>query len=364
MRKKQTKETSIKLNKPLLLISIVLLLISIIIKTSNAIRPILWILSIIFLSINLKISTKYPKSKLIVISLILLFISIIVDGIIVYTFNKIPVFTYSITRKSNTIVYNSLGMRVWQCNENDYNNIIVDPFYKKGYMCNINDIEIVDINTFLNSVVQNHNEYKNNYVKIKGKISKKNGINSIEMKPYTKTENQVNGYVEFADNITLKVLFKEENINLDSYDIYDEITIIGIVKNMDSNQGNHIIYMSDTILASTINLDNYELTITKENKCSKETPLIYSTNEYNIYKYCLTEVLVTYPDGQYELSSALSSNKLEIKSIFDNFTKEETSPENHKLYRFKDYSILVCSNNKDIYIGNTKMKFSNIKCNE
>ena len=98
-------------------------------------------------------------------------------------------------------------MRVWQCNEDDYDNIIVDPFYEKGYMCNANDIETVDINTFLNSVVQNHSEYKNNYVKIKGKISKKSGINSIEMRPYTETENKVNGYVEFANNITARVIF-------------------------------------------------------------------------------------------------------------------------------------------------------------
>lgn len=364
MRNTQNKKQQIALNKPLLLISIILLLIAILIKTSSAIRPILWIVSIIVLAINLKISTKYTKSKIIVISLLLLGVSVIIDGIIVYTFNKIPVFTYSIIKKENTIVYNSLGMRVWQCNEDDYDNIIVDPFYEKGYMCNANDIETVDINTFLNSVVQNHSEYKNNYVKIKGKISKKSGINSIEMRPYTETENKVNGYVEFANNITLKIIFKEEDINLDSYDVYDEITIIGIIKNMESSENNHTIYMSDSILVSSINLDNYEIIATKEKKCSKETSLIYSNTEYNIYKYCLTEVLVTYPDGQYELSSALSSNKLSVKSLLENYTKEETNDDNSKIYRFEDYSILVCSNNKDIYVGNAKMKFSNIKCNE
>lgn len=364
MRNTQNKKQQIALNKPLLLISIILLLIAILIKTSSAIRPILWILSIVILAINLKRSTKYTKSKIIVISLLLLGVSVIIDGIIVYTFNKIPVFTYSIIKKENTIVYNSLGMRVWQCNEDDYDNIIVDPFYEKGYMCNANDIETVDINTFLNSVVQNHSEYKNNYVKIKGKISKKSGINSIEMRPYTETEHKVNGYVEFADNITLKIIFKEEDINLDSYDVYDEITIIGIIKNMESSESNHTIYMSDSILVSSINLDNYEIIATKEKKCSKEPSLIYNNTEYNIYKYCLTEVLVTYPDGQYELSSALSSNKLNVKSLLENYTKEETNDDNSKIYRFEDYSILVCSNNKDIYVGNAKMKFSNIKCNE
>ena len=289
-------------------------------------------------------------------------ISVIIDGVIVYTFSRIPVFTYNITKKGNTIVYNSLGMRVWQCNENDYNNIKAKPFYEKGYMCNVNDIESIDINTFLNSVVQNHNVYKNNYVKIKGKISKKSGINSIEMKPYTTTENKVNGYVEFSDNITLKVVFKED-VNIDSYDIYDEIEIIGIVKNMESSPSNHVIYISDCILVSSINLDQYELLVTKEKKCSKETSLIYSNIDYNVYRYCLSEIIVTYPDGQYELSSALSSSKLAIESLLKNYNKEETNDDNSKIYRFDDYSILVC-NNKDLYIGHTKLKFTNIKCNE
>lgn len=363
--KKKNNNKKIKLNKILLIISIIMLLTSILIKTSNAIRPILWILSIIVFAINIKKSTNYTKSKVIVISIILFAVSLVIDGVIVYTFNKIPVFTYSITKKDNIIVYNSLGMRVWQCNENDYNNIIADPFYKKGYMCDANDIETMDINTFLNLVVQNHSEYKNNYVKLKGKISKKSGINSIEMKPYTTTDVQVNGYVEFASNITLKVFF-QEGINIDNYDIYDEITIVGIVKNMESNQGNHTIYLSDTKLVSTINLDEYTLTVTKEKKCSEEPIGLYNHDEYNLYKYCLQEVLVTFPDGQYELSSALSSNKLQLNSLYNDYLKIEENDDNSKIYRFEEYSILVCDpiTSKDIFIGPSNMKTKNVTCNE
>ena len=364
MKKKKTNKEKFNLNKPLLLISIILVITSIMIKTSNAIRPILWILAIIVLAININKNTNYKKSKTIIISLIILFASIVIDGVIVYTFKRIPVFTYSIIKKDNNIVYSSLGMRVWQCNEDDYDTLIVDPFYKKGYMCNAKEIETIDINTFLNSVVQNHNEYKNNYVKIKGKISKKSGINSIEMKPYTETENKLNGYVEFAENITLKVIFKEENINLDSYDVYDEITIVGVVKNMENSQGNHIIYMSDTILVSSINLEEYSLTVTKEKKCSKKATEIYSNEGITINKYCLNEVLVTFPDGQYELSSAISSHKITVDSLFKNPIKKETGANNSELYKFEDYNILVCGNKKDIYIGHTKLKTTDIKCKE
>lgn len=364
MKKKQNNKEKNQLNKLLLLVSVILIITSLLMKTSNAIRPILWIIAIIVFAINLKRNTKFTKSKTIIISLIILFASIIIDGVIVYTFKRIPVFTYNIIKKDNNIVYNSLGLRVWQCNEDDYDNLTVVPFYKKGYMCNAKEIETVDINTFLNSVVQNHDEYKNNYVKIKGKISKKSGINSIEMRPYTKTENQVNGYVEFSDNITLKILFKDNSINLDSYDVYDEITIVGIVKNMESNQGNHTIYMSDAILVSSINFEEYSLTVTKEKKCSKEAVAMYSNDEIALHKYCLKEVLVTFPDGQYELSSTISSNKITIDSLFKDPVKQETDANGSELYKFEDYSILVCANKKDIYIGHTKLKFTDIKCKE
>ena len=356
------KEENNNLNKPLLLTSLILIIISVIIKESNAIRPILWILSIIIFAINLKKSTKYTNSKIIIFSLIMLFVSIVIDGVIVYSFKKIPVFTYSIIKKDNNIVYNSIGMRVWQCNEDDFENLKVDPFYKKGYMCNAKEIETIEINTFLNSVVQNHAEYKNNYVKIKGKISKKSGINSLEMKAYTETENKVNGYVEFADNITLKIVFKENDINLDSYDVYDEITVVGIIKNMESSQGNHVIYMSDTILVSSINLEEYTLNITKEKKCKQTITPIYNNNDITIYKYCLNDVIITFKDGQYELSSAISSNKVSVDSLYKDSPKTETNDNGDELHKFEDYNILVCGNKKDIYIGDTKFKLNDITC--
>lgn len=367
MTKKQNTQEKLTLNKSLLLVSIILLLTSICITKFTVIRLILWIISLIILSINIKKSYHYTSSKTIIIAIISLIVSIILDGVIVYTFNKIPVFTYNIISTKDSVVYSSLGMRVWQCNKNDYKNIKVDPFYEKGYMCNANNIETIDINTFLNLVVQNHSEYKNKYVKIKGKISKKSGLNSLEMRSYTKKDTQVNGYVEFADNITLKIIFKDDKISLDSYDIYDEITIVGIIKNMESEDNNHIIYMSNTELVSTINLDEHNITVTKETKCNSENTLIHSTNEYNLYNYCLKEIIVTYPDGQYELSSSLSSNKLTIEEIYKNAEKIETSQnDDSKIYRLEDYSVLVCDTklSKDIFIGPKKLKFDNVECKE
>ena len=362
----KNKKNEVKtLNGPMLIISIIFLLTSILITKFTVIRLILWIVSLIVLSINIKKTYSYTTSKTIIIYLLLLMASIIVDGVISFSFSKIPVFTYNIVNTKNTIVYNSIGIRAWQCDKKDYKKIIVDPFYKNGYMCDIEDIESIDINTFLNTIVENHNEYKNKYVKITGKISKKSGLNSIEMKAYEKTDNQVNGYVEFSDNITLKILFDKDELSLDTYDIYDEITIIGVIKNIDKATDNHIVYMTGTRTVSNLDLKEYTITINKEKKCSTEPIQIYTSTNYELYKYCLKDVIVTFPDGQYEIEAALSSNKLYIPDLPSGSTKSEKNKEdNTTIYRFDDYSILVCDNkiSNKIFIGPKKMKIDAVEC--
>ena len=57
-------------------------------------------------------------------------------------------------------------------------------------------------------------------------------IKNLADKGYIETDVKVNGYVEFADNITLRILFNEQESILDNYDVYDEITIVGVIKNM------------------------------------------------------------------------------------------------------------------------------------
>ena len=353
------------LNRPLLIISIILLIVSIIIPVFTVLRLLMWITSVIILAINIKKFLSYTTTKTIIISIIMLLTSIIIDGIISYTFNKIPVFTYNILNTNNTIVYSSLGMKTWQCDKNNYKDIKVAPFYENGYMCNVDNIETIDINTFLNSVVNNHSEYKNKYVKIKGKISKKSGLNSLEMRPYEKTDNQVNGYVSFSDNITLKVLFDEDDELLDKYDVYDEITIIGVIKNLDTTSNNHIVYMSGTKIVSKINLKEYTLSITKEKKCGETPTEISKTPDLEIYKYCLTDIIVTFPDGQYEIESALSSNKITIEDLLSNYNKKEEYPDTTTImYKFEDYNILVCDKqiSNKVFIGPKKMKIDSVNC--
>jgi hypothetical protein len=83
-----------------------------------------------------------------------------------------------------------------------------------------------------------------------------------------------------------------------------------------------------------------------------------------LFSYCLTEAIVTYRDGQYELSAVLSSNKLKLESLYSDYISVEEDDNHSKLYYFDDYNLLVCNTDvsKDIYIGTSKMKFKDVDC--
>jgi len=130
-------------------------------------------------------------------------------------------------------------------------------------------------------------------------------------------------------------------------------------------KNNHIVYMTGTKIISNLDLKEFTISVTKEKKCSPESKQIYTSEKFDLYKYCLTDVIVTFPDGQYEIESALSSNKLYIPDLpIGAKKKEESKTDNTAIYRFEDYSILVCDNeiSNKIFIGPKKMKINAVEC--
>lgn len=280
------------------------------------------------------------------------------------TFVRIPIYTYNIITTKNTRVYNALGYRVWQCDINTTKNMKVDKFYTKGYLCDAKNIEQIDSNSFLNSVIENYEDYKNSYVKIRGKISRKNSRNSIEMEAYEESSITINGYVNFADNITLKILLKKDTEELDLYDIYDEITVIGIVKTLEHNNDKFVVYLTEAELVSGESFDFYQLIINKETTCRDVNTILYSSENNNIYSYCLDDIVVSYGQNKYEISSALSSSKITIDSLFANSISKEELDVGKALYRFNTYNILECTNdkNRNIIIGPIEMDANSTTC--
>ncbi len=361
--KTQSKPKKRDINYISLVLSIFIIILTMSVNEVSVIRPIMWILALILLTINIVRTFKFKPIHIIFIFLIVFVLSLVIDGLGALAFKHLPVFSYNITNVGNTKVYNSLGLRIWQCNK-DKKEYIFDLFNNNGYMCNAEDIDAIDSNSFLNSIVSNYSEYKNNYIKIKGKISKKTGQNYLEMRPYKESDIKINGEVSFADNITLRILFKNNSEELNNYDIYDEIVIVGLIKNLETSNNKYVIYMDEAKVVSNINLNDFNIGITSENPCT-EKRLVYSNLEHDIYTYCIQDMFINYPDNQYELANALSSNKLKYEDLINNPLDVQTYEEkNYVISTFANYSILTCSNSKDVIISNKKADFSTIECNK
>ena len=355
MNKKQSTE------KILILASLLLILISFLLNKNTMIRLFFCLISIIIITL-LKTKDKKNKVKYVPLYFTLYFIILLTfDTAAILLFKRIPIFSYNIITNNDTVVYNTIGLRVWQCDKNNTKNIKVEPFYEKGFTCDIADMDAIDSNSFLNSIVENYDSYKNNFIKINGKISKKNGQNYIEMQPYEQDSITINGYVKFATNITLKIIFETPEPELDQYDVYDKITVVGVIKNLEYQNNKYTIYMYESEVASTIDLSSYKINVLSQNDCANEKEIIYSNDNTSLYSYCLNEVTVTFPQNNaYELSFALSSNKLQVNNIYENSLKTETNANNDTLYQMNSYNVLVCNptKNNQIIIGNNQLDFS------
>lgn len=353
------------IKKILVIICLLLVLIAFLINKSSLIRIILCLISLIIIT-YLKIQGKKNKLKNIPLYFILyLIILITFDAAIVILCKRIPIFSYNIITTNDTIIYNSLGLRVWQCDVNDKKSIKVEPFYEKGFTCNVENMDALDSNSFLNSIVQNYDNYKNSYIKINGKISKKNGQNYIEMQPYEEDSITINGYVKFASNITLRIIFETAEPELDLYDIYDKITVVGVIKNLEYKNNKYIIYMYESQIASNINLSTFKITTSSKEECNDEKEIIYSNDTTSVYSFCLNEISVTFPQNNtYELSTVLSSNKIQLADIYKNSVNEETNENNHILYELNNYNVLICNPEKtnQIIIGSKAMTLESNLC--
>lgn len=353
-----------------IIISIIILAVALLAPINNIIRLILTIISLIILSVRQHKLLGKNQKYLPLYSLAYLIAIILLDSICVVMLNKIPIYAINIINDNNMRVYNALGYQVWQCDKKSNDNLIIKPFYNKGYLCSIEEIENVGINELITSLNNNYEDYRNTYVKVTGKISKKEGQNYIEMKSYQEDEDNLNGYVTFSDTIKLAILFENNEDKLDVYDMYDEITVVGKIKNMETTNDTRTIYMTEAELVSKLKLDEYTVKVNSipKRNIKDEKTLIHQTKDNDIYIYGIKDFVVTFDDVEYELPAVLSSNKLDIKKLIKdaNNTVTDLKDPNNKttLYKLEDYNIVVCdpSNSKDIIFTSPKLTLDDITC--
>lgn len=346
----------------LIFVGIFLLLVSMVINYVTYLRIVLNIIGIIILVVATVIQSEVKPKFVVLYFFLYLVIAILLDTVVVINFNRLPVYSYNIITSNESRVLNALGYRVWDCKGKA---LKVDRFYKLGYYCDASEMEAIDVNSFLGEAVENFDEYKNEYFKISGKISSKDGSSYIEMQPYNAKDITLNGVVNFSDNITLRALFNSTSEEISNYEVYDSVTLIGRVWHKKEDNKNYVIYIEDTKIVDEETKDDFEIITSEDPTCDNKRTLLYGGADYNLYLECLNNIIIKYDAKNiYELSSLLSSGKLKITSLLDKAqeVKEEETTGN-KLYIYDDFKIVQCSENlgSDIIIGK-EVDFAKAKC--
>lgn len=323
----------------IIIISLLFILVPFFINVYSFYKIIVLLIGIIGLDIGISLGLKKRIFFLIYFPLVLLVFIYSVDYIKTYTLKISPIFVWENKINKDVSIYSSLFYRVFKCED----NYVFDNDYQESFVCDTKLLEEMNINKILNEPDVSFKDYKNDFIKITGKISKISGASSIEMKEYTVGEgtNSLNGYVKF--NETSKLIVNLKGINISQYKIYDYITVVGRLNSF--NVVEHELTLTDTVVEENNLYDNFDLQVILNNKCSEE--LVEYTD--NFYTRCIQNIFVDYKIDKYELSYALKDKKI----IFDDLIKKAIKKdyEGKVLYELEKFDILVCSIDKNILLS-------------
>lgn len=294
-------------------------------------------IGIILLDISFIYNKKINIFLLIYIPILLIIFTYAVDYIKTYTLNISPIYVIENKINDNVSIYNSIFYRVYRCN----NEYIFDNDYKKNYLCDTSYINNIDINTLLSDPLDSYKKYKNDFIKVTGKISKIVGSNNILMQSYTVLDSTMNGYVKFDESSKLKVNL--DNVDINKYRIYDYITVVGLLSDYDKDMKE--LTLIDVVVEDNNLYDRYDLQVIESNVCNKE---IKNYSE-SLYTYCIENIYLNYKVDKYELSYALKDKRITFEDLTRNIEKDYIKDKT--IYKFDKFNILSCSDNKKIIIN-------------
>lgn len=295
---------------------------------------------LLFIGIIYLLFATVPKKdykKYFLYFLLYFVILFVFDTSLVFAFKRKPVFSYLISSNS-TKIYNGIGYRVWECSSDD---IFLDFKYQHSYMCNEDDIELSTINAIASDLPQNYDEYKNQFIKVEGKISAIDGINSLDMQAYEETEVKTNGYVSFFDNIVFRYYFKENNEELSNFELYDKVIILGRVKSLQKEQDKTIVEVVDCLFINTTIYDEFDINLISRDLNTSTPNVIFEKNDLIVYsKYPNNIMLKFSEDDIYELEFAISSSKMDINEMLEYSLSDETF-DDVTCYMFQDFKLYL-----------------------
>lgn len=341
----------------LLILGVILLIIPFIFNDYSIVRLILLALGIFLVTLSLVFFKKRNIFLIILTPIILICLSYALDTFLFYQFNRIPLFVYEVKSSDRMRTFNSFFYRIFDCN----GDLSLDYGYINDYVCSEDDLDTIDINTFLSDPAKAYDEYKNKFVKLRGKISKLSGTASLELSPYTTADNSLNGYVNFNNNYVVRVNVDE---SLSSYRIYDNITVIGRVAGEFEENNVTVINLLDTLLIPSDIYDSFSFEIV--NNDNKELVSLESLQNY--YLYGISSLTVKYAnDAIYELSYLITDSRFTLDDIIGDASATNLYDEEEvlqaKAYELEKFNVLVCENDRKI-IGNKSFDLTIDLCNK
>lgn len=341
----------------LILIGLLMAIIPYFINVYNICRLLSVLVGLILIEIGLIVNKKDKAWRITFLPIIFLSLAFFADYGTVHLFKNIPIFADKVKSSNEVITYNSLFYREYSCDD----KIILDNFYKMSYPCDKKDLETIDATSFLNNVIENYKTYQNKFVKIEGKVSKVNGTYNLEMQGYTLTEESINGYVLFSDSVTLEVDFNKI-IDLTGYKVYDTIKVIGRIDELIKKGDNYIIKMYDSVILNSDLYETFELSVVPKNNCENDKFEYANTPELTYYTSCISSIYVKYDEENiYDLSYVLLDKKMTFEAL-TKLSLDKKEEAGNTLYKYDDFNILECSNDKEIIIGDKKLKVDSSYC--
>lgn len=356
-----------KKNYIIILVGILLIGIGFLIHLTNRYRLLLISLGFIIQITGMCIGRK--KKWLIAPILVVIFGAslVYIDYLCVAKFNRLPVIAYRQSISSKAKIYNAPLYRIWKCDISD-DKMYIDKLYKSSFYCNSSVLSKISVNDFLLHFEKKYKENKNNFVKIEGKISKIEGIKSLEMESYTYEVDAMNGYVTFDENVKLKFIFNKKEEDLSKYSLYDNIKVIAKVSSLEKNDDEqYTIVLTDSKLVENTLYKDFDLVVDANENCDDEKKLLYSTKDAKYYQVCLNSFDIKYSiEDIYSLEYILQDNKMPLADIYKKAQDSESFDDGgSKLYKYDNFNILACntlSGSKDVYFGNKNLEYSEELC--
>ena len=330
--------------------SILLIIIPFMFNLYSIYRLVSIMIGILLLSLSASLNKNNHVIMIFVLPLLAFAISYGIDILLFYTFKRIPIYIYEVVSSDRVSNYNSFFYRIYKCNKDLY----MDYGYNKEYLCNINDLEIVDINELLLNPEDSYTKYKNKFIRVHGKISKIVNLDRINLSLWNKDEVSINGNVDFNFNYNLIVPIKED---LNELRIYEEIDVVGRISKLNGDS----LYMRDVKLipSDVYNTWSYEIVLNNDKE--------YKNIIDNYYYYGISELNIKYSDELiYELSYLINDKKMSVDDLIkdkyvSNLYKDEDSNVIGEEYLLDKFKVLRCSNNV-VVLSNLKNKLSITSC--